>query len=84
MAAKADDAQKRKALEDIFHQFDKDKSGKICASELKAAVRMYYEAICENPGDAEIDKDVGAILAACDTTKDGLIDLAEWFKFFGV
>jgi len=80
----ADTDKKRKALEEVFNQFDKDKSGKICASELRAAVRMYYESLNENPGDAEIDKDVGAILTACDTTKDGMIDLAEWFKFFGV
>lgn len=84
MAGKTDEAAKRKALEDVFNQFDKDKSGKICATELRAAVRLYYESLHENPGDAEIDKDVGAILAACDTTKDGQIDLQEWFKFFGV
>jgi len=84
MAAKTEDERKRKALEDVFNQFDKDRSGKICGTELKAAIRLYYEALHENPGDKEIDKDVTAILSACDTTKDGQIDLQEWFKFFGV
>jgi Ca2+-binding EF-hand superfamily protein len=75
---------KKKALDDVFNMFDKDGSGKIDASELKAAVKEYYQVQKETVDEGQIDADVGAILQVCDTTKDGKIDKAEWFKFFQV
>jgi len=75
---------KRKALETVFDLFDKDKSGKIDAGELRAAIRAYYTEIGEKADDGQVDADVGSILAACDTSKDGKIDKTEWFKFFEV
>jgi len=78
----ADD--KRKALEDVFNMFDKDGSGKIDATELKAAVKEYYQVQNETVDEGQIDTDVGAILGACDTSHDGKIDKSEWFKFFQV
>jgi Ca2+-binding EF-hand superfamily protein len=77
-------AEKKKALEEVFTMFDKDGSGKIDASELKAAVKEFYSTQNQTVDDGQIDADVGAILAACDTTQDGKIDKAEWFKFFQV
>jgi len=76
--------QKKQTLEHIFDTFDKDKSGKICASELKDAVREYYKSVNQSVDDGQIDADVAGILAACDTTKDGTIDKKEWLKFFNV
>lgn len=76
---------KKKALEDVFNLFDKDGSGKIDATELKGAVREYYQYLKETVDEAQIEADVGAILQACDTgNKDGKIDKSEWFKFFEV
>jgi len=75
---------KRKQLEEVFDLFDKDKSGKINTSELKEAVREYYKLTNQNVEDGQIDADVSAIMAACDTSKDGHIDKAEWFKHFEV
>jgi len=75
-------SDKRQALEDIFDLFDKDKSGKISAAELKEAVREFYKSQNQTVDEGHIDADVGAILQACDTTLDGTIDKAEWFKFF--
>jgi Ca2+-binding EF-hand superfamily protein len=77
-------AEKKKMLEDVFAMFDKDGSGKINASELKAAVREFYTSQGQTVDEGQIEADVGAILTACDTTNDGQIDKAEWFKFFGV
>jgi len=76
----ADD--KKKALEEVFNQFDKDSSGKIDASELKDVLRAFYISQNQAADDAQIDADVGGILAACDSSKDGKIDKAEWFAFF--
>jgi len=75
---------KREALEQVFNMFDKDASGKIDASELKSAVREYYTSQGQTVDEGQIDADSGAILAACDTSHDGKIDKAEWFKFFEV
>jgi Ca2+-binding EF-hand superfamily protein len=77
-------AEKKKALEDVFNMFDKDGSGKIDASELKAAVKEFYSVQNQTVDEGQIDADVGAILKACDTTQDGKIDKNEWFKFFEV
>jgi len=75
-------SEKKQVLEEVFTMFDKDKSGKIDAAELKAAVREYYKTVKESASEQQVDADVGAILAACDTSKDGKIDRTEWFKFF--
>jgi len=80
----ADEVDKKKMLEEIFDTFDKDKSGKINTAELKDAVRDYYKAINQSVDDGQIDADVAGIMACCDTTKDGTIDKAEWFKHFEV
>lgn len=77
-------AEKKKMLEEIFDSFDKDKSGKINASELKDAVRDYYKAINQSVEEGQLDADVASIMSACDTTKDGTIDKTEWFKHFEV
>jgi len=76
--------EKKKVLDEVFCLFDKDKSGKIDATELKGAVREYYKTLKESVSDQQIDADVGAILSACDTSMDGKIDKQEWFKFFEV
>jgi len=78
------DEQLKKTLEEVFATFDKDKSGKINSSELKEAVREYYKAINQAVEEGQIEADVGGIMTACDTTKDGQIDKAEWFKHFNV
>lgn len=75
-------ADKRKALEEVFDMFDQDKSGKIDAKELKAALKEYYNCIGETVNDSRLDKEVGEILQVCDTSSDGKIDKKEWFKFF--
>jgi len=74
--------EKKKVLESIFDTFDKDKSGKISASELKDAVREFYKAINQSVEEGQLDADVGGIMAACDTSKDGTIDKTEWLKHF--
>jgi len=75
---------KKQALDDVFNMFDKDKSGKIDAAELKAAMQEYYKTLKETATEQQINDDVAAILAACDTSMDGKIDKQEWFKFFEV
>jgi len=76
------DDKKKADLEKVFTLFDKDSSGKIDAAELRDAVRAFYTEYGTAVDDAQIDADVGAILAACDTSKDGKIDKSEWFAFF--
>jgi len=76
------DSSKRQALEAVFNQFDKDGSGKIDSSELKQAVTTYYSEEGIQADQAQINDDVQAILATCDSSKDGKIDKNEWFKFF--
>jgi len=77
-------ADKKKMLEDIFDQFDKDKSGKISTAELKEAVREYYKSLNQTEAEGQIDADVAGIMAECDTSKDNTIDKTEWLKHFGV
>jgi len=77
-----DAALKKKVLEEIFDQFDKDKSGQMSAAEVKDAVREFYKTLNQTVEEGQIDADVGGIMAACDTSKDGSIDKAEWFKHF--
>jgi len=75
-------SDKRKALEEVFDQFDKDKSGQIDRSELKGALREYYNYIKEAADDAKLDAEVAEIIKMCDQSADGKIDKKEWFKFF--
>jgi len=77
-------SDKKQVLEEVFNMFDKDGSGKIDAGELKGAVRQYYESQGQTVDEGQIDADTGAILVACDSSKDGKIDKSEWFKFFEV
>ena len=73
---------KRKALEEVFNMFDSDKSGKIDSKELKGALREYYKHINEAADDTKLDAEVNEIIKMCDSSADGKIDKAEWFKFF--
>lgn len=75
-------SDKRKALEEVFNMFDSDKSGKIDSKELKGALREYYKYINEAVDDAKLDAEVAEIIKMCDSSADGKIDKAEWFKFF--
>lgn len=75
-------ADKRKALEEVFDMFDKDKSGKIDSKELKGALKEYYSYINEPCDDAKLDEEVKEIIKVCDKSNDGKIDKNEWFKFF--
>jgi Ca2+-binding EF-hand superfamily protein len=69
-------------LEAWFAGFDADKSGKIEAGELRNVVKAYYEWQKVAADDAKIDADVGAILKDVDSSGDGQIDKAEFFKYF--
>jgi Ca2+-binding EF-hand superfamily protein len=74
--------EKKKMLEEVFDSYDADKSGKIDQKELKAAVKDYYKAQNLTVDEGQLEADAAGIIAACDTSNDGKIDKAEWFKFF--
>jgi Ca2+-binding EF-hand superfamily protein len=75
----------REILEAVFNHHDKNKSGKLEASELQVAVKEYYKkSEHKEPTQEQVETAVGGILKACDKSGDGKIDKAEWFKHFGV
>jgi len=60
----------------VFEQFDKDKSGTIDASEVKAMLTETYKGL----NYTVTDKDVSDTLAFMDTNKDGLISKDEYIN----
>ncbi|VDO13229.1 unnamed protein product [Rodentolepis nana] len=63
-------------IKKVFEQIDKDKSGKISASELKAAL----ETCSSVPLD---DEKVKLFIAQVDANKDGELSLDELMKLLG-
>ena len=49
----------QETLTKVFEIYDKDKSGKLDAKELKNVLKDYYEEMHEPIDDAKLDNDVG-------------------------
>ena len=58
----------------IFEQFDKDKSGSIDASEVKAMLQETYKGLNYNV----TDQDVTETLTFLDANNDGKVSLQEY------
>lgn len=71
-----------KEMDDWFKLFDADNSGKVDGTELKAVVKAFYEWQQLPVDDAKINADVAAIMKEVDTSGDGKISKAEFFKYF--
>lgn len=71
----------KQEMEDWFQVIDADGSGKVDAKELKAVVKAFYEWQEMSVDDAKLEADVAAIMKEVDTSGDGKIDKAEFFKY---
>lgn len=67
--------------EKAFDEFDRDKSGKVDASELRQVVKACYEYLGETCTDAKLEEEIKSMLDIIDTSKDGKIDKEEFIKF---
>jgi len=71
----------RATAEKAFDEFDRDKSGKVDAGELRLVVKACYEYLGDTCTDAKVEEEVKSMLQVIDTSKDGKIDKEEFVKF---
>ena len=71
--------EKKELIDEIWDQFDKDKSGQLSKAEMKEFVKAYLDKLGE--GSRLPEKQFNSMFASIDVNHDGQINKAEMLEF---